>query len=71
MRGLDLDGDEVVFEGGDDYFGRMLQHEIDHLDGVLAIDRLEPDARKAVLREYRRRETLVASPGGTDGAARD
>ena len=70
VRGLDLDGDEVVFEAGDDYFGRMLQHEIDHLDGVLAIDRLDPEARKAVLREYRRREMLVAIPGGTDGAAR-
>jgi len=60
----------VVFEAGDDYFGRMLQHEIDHLDGVLAIDRLDPEARKAVLREYRRREMLVAIPGGTDGSAR-
>ena len=69
VRGIDLDGNEVVFEAGDGYFGRMLQHEIDHLDGVLAIDRLEPDARKAVLREYRRRETLVASAGGADGVA--
>jgi len=63
VRGLDLDGNEVVFEAGDDYFGRMLQHEIDHLDGVLAIDRVDPDARKAILREIRRRETLVAVPG--------
>ena len=62
VRGLDLDGDEVVFEAGDDYFGRMLQHEIDHLDGVLAIDRVDADARKAVLREIRRRETLVTVP---------
>jgi len=62
VRGLDLDGDEVVFEAGDDYFGRMLQHEIDHLDGILAIDRLEADDRKSVLREIRRRETLAALP---------
>lgn len=62
VRGIDLDGDEVVFEAGDDYFGRMLQHEIDHLDGVLAIDRVDADARKAVLREIRRRETLVTVP---------
>ena len=26
---VDLDGNEVVFEAGDDYFGRMLQHEIE------------------------------------------
>ena len=63
VRGIDLDGNEVVFEAGDDYFGRMLQHEIDHLDGVLAIDRVDSDARKAILREIRRRETLVAVPG--------
>jgi peptide deformylase len=62
VRGIDLDGDEVVFEAGDDYFGRMLQHEIDHLDGVLAIDRVDADARKAVLREIRRREPLVTVP---------
>ena len=34
MRGLDLDGNEIVLEG-DDLLGRMFQHEIDHLDGVL------------------------------------
>ena len=63
VRGLDLEGNEVVFEAGDDYFGRMLQHEIDHLDGVLAIDRVDGDARKAILREIRRRETVAAVPG--------
>jgi peptide deformylase len=34
--------------------GRLIQHEIDHLDGVLLIDRLEPDARKEAMRELRR-----------------
>lgn len=33
---------------------RVVQHEIDHLDGVLLLDRLEPDARKAAMRELRR-----------------
>lgn len=63
VRGIDLDGNEVVFEAGDDYFGRMLQHEIDHLDGVLAIDRVDAEARKAILREIRRRETAAVLPG--------
>lgn len=63
VRGIDLDGNEVVLEAGDDYFGRMLQHEIDHLDGILAIDRVDADARKAILREIRRQETLAAVPG--------
>lgn len=62
VRGIDLDGNEVVFEAGDDYFGRMLQHEIDHLDGVLAIDRVDADARKAILREIRQREALATVP---------
>jgi peptide deformylase len=55
MRGIDLDGNEVVLEG-DDLLARMIQHEIDHLDGVLLLDRLEPDVRKAALRELRTRQ---------------
>ena len=65
VRGLDLDGDEVVFEGGDDYFGRMLQHEIDHLDGVLLVDRLDPDTRKDALRELRMLD--LPTPAGGSG----
>ncbi len=37
---------------------RILQHEIDHLDGVLILDRTDRDSRKAVLREMR--ENLLA-----------
>jgi peptide deformylase len=55
MRGLDLDGNEVVMEG-DDLLARMIQHEIDHLDGVLLLDRVEPDVRREALREMRTRE---------------
>ena len=35
-------------------FSGFTQHEIDHLDGVLMLDRLDPDQRKAALREMRR-----------------
>ena len=63
VRGLDLDGNEQIVEA-DDFFARMLQHEIDHLDGVLMLDRLDPDARKAALRELRRRDELAAAPVG-------
>ena len=45
VRGVDLDGNEVVIEG-DERMGRLIQHEIDHLDGVLLLDRLEPEVRK-------------------------
>jgi peptide deformylase len=60
MRGLDLDGREIVLEG-DDLLARMIQHEIDHLDGVLLLDRVEPDVRRAVLSELRNRQ-LAAPP---------
>jgi peptide deformylase len=55
MRGLDLDGNEIVLEG-DDLLARMIQHEIDHLDGVLVLDRIDPDVRREALRELRTRE---------------
>ena len=65
MRGLDLEGNEVVVEG-DELLGRLIQHEIDHLDGVLLIDRLDPDARKAAMRDLRRTDfqALAAEDGG-------
>jgi peptide deformylase len=68
VRGLDLDGREVVIEG-DELMGRLLQHEIDHLDGVLLIDRLEPDARKEAMRELRRYDFRSAA-GADDGVRR-
>src|SRR4051795_9978910 len=55
MRGLDLDGNEIVL-AGDDLLARMIQHEIDHLDGVLLLDRVEPDVRREALRDMRTRD---------------
>ena len=49
VRGLDVNGNEVVFED-DDFLARMMQHEIDHLDGILTIDRLSPKDRKRAMR---------------------
>ncbi len=67
VRGIDLDGNEVVFEG-DELMGRLIQHEIDHLDGTMLIERLDPDRRKQALREWRRAELegLPAVVGGSD-----
>jgi peptide deformylase len=62
LRAVDLDGNELLIEA-DDYMGRMFQHEIDHLDGILAIDRLDPDARKKALRELRDRQLDLAADG--------
>ena len=52
MTGVDIDGDEVVVQG-DELLGRVFLHELDHLDGVLMLDRLDPDERKRALRELR------------------
>jgi peptide deformylase len=61
VRGVDLDGNEVVVEG-DERMGRLIQHEIDHLDGVLLLDRLEPEVRKEAMRELRRAQEEGSFP---------
>ena len=50
-EGLDIKGSPVRIEGSD-LVARMLQHETDHLDGVLIIDRATPDERRAAMRRY-------------------
>ncbi|MDH4116982.1 MAG: peptide deformylase [Acidimicrobiia bacterium] len=51
-RGLNLDGEEVEYSG-EGLMGRVLQHELDHLDGTLLLERLEPGIRKRALRDLR------------------
>ena len=63
MQGVDLDGNEVVVQG-DELLGRVFLHEIDHLDGVLMLDRLERAERKRALRELREQGMGVPTPGG-------
>jgi peptide deformylase len=53
VEGWDLEGNNLSLEA-DGLLARVCQHEIDHLDGVLFIDRLQPAARRdalAILRE--------------------
>ncbi|MFI7278165.1 peptide deformylase [Streptomyces sp. NPDC049879] len=50
VRGADKDGRPLVVEGRG-YFARCLQHETDHLNGQLYVDRLAARDRKAALRE--------------------
>ena len=54
-RGFNEYGDPVVIEG-DDLLARCLQHETDHLDGVLFIDRMDRGARKAAMKAIREAE---------------
>lgn len=52
VTGIDLDGKPVVLEGRG-IMGRMLQHECDHLDGHVYIDRLEKEERRKAMRQLR------------------
>jgi len=75
-RGFDMYGDPVVVAGSD-MLARCLQHETDHLDGVLFIDRMDREQRKAAMRAIREADwfgepapTVRASPHPTFGTAR-
>lgn len=52
--GQDLTGEPVRIEARN-LLARIMQHEIDHLDGVLILDRTDREARKAAMREFRTR----------------
>jgi peptide deformylase len=59
--GVDLDGKPVVIEA-EELLARVLQHEVDHINGVLFIDRLDEDARAEVLAQLRQQQFGVAPP---------
>src|SRR5436190_15617339 len=63
VRGLDLGGESLMVEASG-LEARVLQHEIDHLDGVLILDRTEREQRKGALRALREGGTY--SPNQTD-----
>jgi peptide deformylase len=72
-RGYTMHGEPVTIEGSD-LLARAIQHETDHLDGVLFIDRLDPDARKAAMRSIRESDwfglekpQVKVSPHATNG----
>jgi peptide deformylase len=52
LTGLDLDGNEVSIEA-DEILARCFQHEMDHLDGILLLERLDADTRKQALQTIR------------------
>ena len=72
-NGFDMNGEPVTIHGSD-YLARAIQHETDHLDGVLFVDRLDTEARKAAMRAIRESEwfgleqpTVKVSPHATRG----
>lgn len=62
---LSLEGEPLRIEA-EGLHARLLQHEIDHLDGVLIIDRATVDERRAALRRYREALEHGAMPGDTE-----
>jgi peptide deformylase len=54
-KGMNMYGEPVVIEGSD-LLARAVQHETDHLDGILFIDRLDPELRKEAMRMIRASE---------------
>jgi peptide deformylase len=63
IRGVDVHGESLLVEASG-LEARVLQHEIDHLDGVLMLDRAARDQRKAALRALR--EGTAYSPSSTE-----
>jgi peptide deformylase len=54
ISGQDVSGKPLQIEASD-LLARILQHEVDHLDGVLVLDRTDRESRKAAMREWRER----------------
>jgi peptide deformylase len=58
VDGFDVHGEPLRIEGTD-LMARCLQHEVDHLDGKVFLDRLTGDARKHAFRMLRERTTSL------------
>ena len=56
VRGRDGEGEELLIEA-EGLRARVIQHEIDHLDGVLILDRISRQARKEAMRAMREAQT--------------
>lgn len=60
-KGFNEHGEPVVIEGSD-LLARIIQHETDHLDGILFVDRLDPETRKAAMKAIREAEWFGEQP---------
>jgi peptide deformylase len=60
-RGFDMHGEPVTIEGSE-LLARAIQHETDHLDGILFVERLDPLTRKEAMRAIRESEWFGGPP---------
>ena len=71
-RGFNMQGEPVTIEGSE-LLARAIQHETDHLDGVLFLDRLDRETRRLAMKEIREADwfgapaTVRLSPHPTNG----
>lgn len=59
-QGFTMHGEPIVVEGSE-FLARALQHETDHLDGVLFIDRMTKELRKEAMKEIRQSEWFLTA----------
>jgi peptide deformylase len=74
-HGFDMHGEPLVVEGSE-MLARAIQHETDHLDGILFLDRLDRESRREAMRFIRESEwfgedapRVKISPHATNGFA--
>jgi len=60
-KGFNEHGEPVVVEGSE-LLARAIQHETDHLDGILFVDRLDAETRKAAMKAIREAEWFGEQP---------
>lgn len=71
-HGFDMHGEPLVVQGSD-YLARAIQHETDHLDGILFVDRLDKERRREAMKAIREAEwfgpdtQVKVSPHATRG----
>lgn len=60
-KGMSMHGEPIVVEGSE-MLARCVQHETDHLDGILFVDRLDVPTRKAAMKAIREAEWFGQTP---------
>ena len=68
VRARDGYGTELEVQGSG-LTARVIQHEMDHLDGILMIDRISREERKEAMRAMREAQREASEPGGGARAA--
>jgi peptide deformylase len=69
VEGMDAEGRRVRVEGTGE-LARALQHEVDHLDGIVYLHRLDRETRRAAMRAVRESEWFITAGTARQAASR-